>query len=149
MLKLKLQYFGHLMWRIHLQCDRPGFDPWFGKIPWRRQWLLTPVSWPGEFHGLYSPWDRKELDTTERLSLSLNSTFACFTILGKSLLWQQWTISSILSTLRNVEIYEHNSENHVTTFRYFSLPDDLLNQFQKSPKHFNFHIHKEPHNWKQ
>ena len=21
--------------------------------------------WPGEFHGLYSPWDRKELDTTE------------------------------------------------------------------------------------
>ena len=27
--------------------------------------------WPGEFHGLYSPWGRKELDTTERLSLSL------------------------------------------------------------------------------
>ena len=22
----------------------------------------------GEFHGLYSPWDRKEADTTERLS---------------------------------------------------------------------------------
>ena len=28
----------------------------------------TPVFWPGEFHGLYSPWDHKELDTTERLS---------------------------------------------------------------------------------
>ena len=25
----------------------------------------TPVFWPGEFHGLYSPWGRKELDTTE------------------------------------------------------------------------------------
>ena len=25
--------------------------------------------WPGEFHGLYSPWGRKELDTTEQLSL--------------------------------------------------------------------------------
>ena len=25
----------------------------------------------GEFHGLYRPWGRKELDTTERLSLSL------------------------------------------------------------------------------
>ena len=25
--------------------------------------------WPGEFHGLYSSWPRKELDTTERLSL--------------------------------------------------------------------------------
>ena len=24
--------------------------------------------WPGEFHGLYSPWGRKESDTTERLS---------------------------------------------------------------------------------
>ena len=31
----------------------------------------TPVFWPGEFHGLYSPWGRKELDTTERLSLPL------------------------------------------------------------------------------
>ena len=26
---------------------------------------------PGEFHGLFSPWGRKELDTTKRLSLSL------------------------------------------------------------------------------
>ena len=30
-----------------------------------------PVFWPGEFHGLYSPWGHKELDTTEWLSLSL------------------------------------------------------------------------------
>ena len=29
------------------------------------------VFWPGEFQGLYSPWGRKELDMTERLSLSL------------------------------------------------------------------------------
>ena len=44
---------------------------WVGKIPWRREWLPTPVFWPGEFHGLYSPWGRKESDTTGRLSLSL------------------------------------------------------------------------------
>ena len=25
---------------------------WVGKIPWRRERLLTPVLWPGEFHGL-------------------------------------------------------------------------------------------------
>ena len=31
--------------------------------------LPTPVYWPGEFHGLYSPWDSKELDMTEKLSL--------------------------------------------------------------------------------
>ena len=33
---------------------RPWFDPWVGKIPWRREWLPTSVFWPGEFHGLYS-----------------------------------------------------------------------------------------------
>ena len=37
-----------------------GFDPWVGKIPWRRERLPSPVFWPGEFHGLYSPWGRKE-----------------------------------------------------------------------------------------
>jgi len=46
---------GHPLWlswyRIHLQCRRPGFDPWVGKIPWRRERLPTPVFWPGEFHG--------------------------------------------------------------------------------------------------
>jgi len=46
------------------------FDPWVGKIPWRREWLPTSVFLPEEFHGHkslagYSPWDRKELDTTE------------------------------------------------------------------------------------
>ena len=34
-------------------------------IPWRRERLPTPVFWPGEFHGLYSPWGHKESDTTE------------------------------------------------------------------------------------
>ena len=45
-----------------LQCGRPGFDPWLGKIPWRRERLSTPVFWPGEFQGLYSrvPKNSKE-----------------------------------------------------------------------------------------
>ena len=30
----------------------------------------TPVFPPGELHGLYSPWGRKESDTAERLALS-------------------------------------------------------------------------------
>ena len=60
-----------LRWkRIHLQCGRPGFNPWVGNIPWRREKLLTPVFWPGEVHGLYNPWGCKELDMTEWLSLS-------------------------------------------------------------------------------
>ena len=47
--------------------ERPGFDPWVGKIPWRRERLPTPVFWPGEFQGLYSPWGHKESNMTERL----------------------------------------------------------------------------------
>ena len=63
--------FPWLSWeRIHLQCGRPGSDPCVGKIPWRRERLPTPVFWPGEAHGLYSPRGCKESDTTERLSLS-------------------------------------------------------------------------------
>ena len=37
---------------------------WVGKIPWRRKQLPTPVFWPGDLHGLYSPRGYKELDTT-------------------------------------------------------------------------------------
>ena len=38
--------------KIHLQCGRPGSDPWAGKIPWRREKLPTSVFWYGEFHGV-------------------------------------------------------------------------------------------------
>ena len=43
------------------------FDPWVGKIPWRRKWQSTPVVLPGKI-----PWTEepgKELDETS-LSLS-------------------------------------------------------------------------------
>ena len=37
--------------RIRLQCGRPGFDRWVGKIPWGKAWQPTPVFLPGK-----SPW---------------------------------------------------------------------------------------------
>ena len=40
-----------LIKRIPLQCRRPGFNPWIEKIPWRKEWLSTPVFMPEEFHG--------------------------------------------------------------------------------------------------
>ena len=55
--------------RICLQCWRPQFDSWVGKIPWRRDRLPRPLFGPGEFHGLDSPWGPKESDMTKRLSL--------------------------------------------------------------------------------
>ena len=47
--------------RRHRRC---GFDPWAGKIPWRRKWQPTPVFLPGESHGGrslvgYSPWGHR------------------------------------------------------------------------------------------
>ena len=117
MLKMKLQYSGHLMWRTDLLkktlvlrntkgrkrrgatedemagwhhwldgCESewtPGIgdgqgglaccDSWGRKeldttewLNWTlkriRQWHPTPVLWPGEVHGLYSPWRHKESD---------------------------------------------------------------------------------------
>ena len=40
--------------RIYPQCrryKRCRFDPWVGKILWRKAWKRTPVSLPGESHG--------------------------------------------------------------------------------------------------
>ena len=61
--------------------------PWVRKISSRRAWQPTPVFLPGGFHGQrslvdYSPLGRKELDKTERLTLSLPS----------------WNISKLQST---------------------------------------------------
>ena len=52
---------------IHLQCRRLGFDPWIGKIPWRREWQSIPLVLPGKSHGQrslmgYSPRSCKESD---------------------------------------------------------------------------------------
>ena len=57
-----------------LECRKPGFDPWVGKIPWRRKWQSTPVFLPGKSRGQRSmagpsPWGRKESDPSEYSSL--------------------------------------------------------------------------------
>ena len=52
--------------RIYLPMQECGFDPWVGKIPWRRKWQPTPVFLPGESHGQRSlagcsPWGCKRV----------------------------------------------------------------------------------------
>ena len=47
-------------------CRRHRFNPWVGKIPWRRKWQPTPVSLHGKCHGQrslveYSPWGHKRV----------------------------------------------------------------------------------------
>ena len=45
LMKVRLRWL-----RICLQCRRPGFDPWVGKISWRREWPPTQVflRFPGD-----------------------------------------------------------------------------------------------------
>ena len=58
-----------------MRCVRPAhnmFDPWVGKILWRRERQPIPVFLSGESYGQrslegYSPWHPKELDMTESL----------------------------------------------------------------------------------
>ena len=60
------------------QFRRQGFNPWVGKILWRRKWHSIPVFWPGKSHGrfcitgawwaMYNPQGSKELDTTWQLN---------------------------------------------------------------------------------
>ena len=63
--------------RRHRRCR---FDPWVGKIPWRRKWQPSPVLLLGKSHGqrslaVYSPWGREESDTTEQLSTHIHTIF--------------------------------------------------------------------------
>ena len=68
------EVFGLPWWfrgeRIRLQCGRPGFDAWIGKISWTWVWQPTPVFLPGESQGRGSLvgchlQGRTESDTTE------------------------------------------------------------------------------------
>ena len=61
------------------EMQRPRFNPWVGKIPWRRDWIPTPVFLPGESDGHrslvgYSSWGHKESDTTEWLTFFMNQS---------------------------------------------------------------------------
>ena len=70
MLKLKLQYFDHLMWRAELEKTLM-----LGKIEGRRRRGRQRMRWLDGISDsmemvkvCYSPWGRKELDMTERLN---------------------------------------------------------------------------------
>ena len=89
MLKLKLQYFGHLMWRTDcykrswcwerlragVEGDDRGWNGWMESLTrWTWVWATSGV---GDGHGSLaccSPWGHKESDVTERLNNNLKLT---------------------------------------------------------------------------
>ena len=61
----------HLAKQVHTcNVGDLGSIPAWGRSPGEMKGYSTPVFWPGEFYRLYSPWGRKESDTTEQLSLA-------------------------------------------------------------------------------
>ena len=75
--------------------------------PWRREWLPTPVFLPGEFRGQrslegYSPWRHKELDVTERLTLSLYFSLLIDTQVSFYMLWSVFSRAYTDTYLQNI-----------------------------------------------
>ena len=98
-----------LRWqRICLQCRKSGFHSWVRKIPWRREWLLTPIFLPGKFHGqrsLVSPWGHKNSDMTEwlremqEMKAERKPLFLSKDIISVNFRWQRGTSSEIMKII--------------------------------------------------
>ena len=94
--------------------------------PLEKEKLPTPVFWPGEFHGLYSPWGCKESDMTEQLSftsLSRNSALSRSKFLRRLILLnceRHW------NTFFN---QTHNTETHflLQSLAKTHLPFEIIN----------------------
>ena len=108
---------------ICLHCGRPGLDPWVGQIPWRRQWQPTPVLLPGESHGRrslvgYSPWGRKESDTTERLHfMSIESV----TLSNRLFLCCHPILLLLPSVFPSIRVFSNESVLHIRWPVYWSF----------------------------
>ena len=93
--------------------ETAGFDPWVGKIPWRRERLPIPVFCPGEFHGQrrltgYSPWgQRKAVKTT--------NIFKCTIVL---------TTGYVMS-LEHFHLVKWKVYKHIAAIPPFLLPQPL------------------------
>ena len=91
---------------------RPRFNPWVGKIPWRRKWQPTLVLLPGKSHGQksligYSPHGHKESDMTERLHFHFSL----------SLSFSPLPLASVLFSA----LFKASSDNYFCLFVFFPL----------------------------
>ena len=103
-------------YRKHKRCR---FNPWVGKIPWRRAWQPTPVLLPEESQEQsslagYSPGGCRESDRTEAtyhtcmmtpdavILVSLNVEFQATFLLSSFTLIKRLFSSSLLSAFRVV-----------------------------------------------
>ena len=103
------------------RCKRHRFDPWVGKIPWRRKWQPTPVFLPRESHGQRSlegngPQGRKESDMTDMTSCMhtlWNQAIFFLKNLGFQMcILNTWTLMNSSSFLDRLRTAVHSSMSH-------------------------------------
>jgi len=71
------------------RCKRPRFDPWVGKIPWRRASQPTPVFLPGESHGQRSLVRYSSSGCVRHDGSNLAHTFALYNRCKREILVQR------------------------------------------------------------
>ena len=101
-----------------------GSIPGLGRCPGEGKGS-TLVLWPGEFHELYSPWSHKELDTTERLLLSLSRFHSRIETVRRSVTYplttkihMKWIPITFLVSIRELSLQgNHIAQNINSIFR--------------------------------
>ena len=109
---------------------------------WRRKWQPTPVFLPRKSHGQrsladYSPWDRKESDTTEWLTLShypcpctdvyLLKTYICLLSISSSEnIFNSWQLFSLMYPFRSGAELSHLHLNLAPHKVWFTKYTDWL-----------------------
>ena len=118
----------HIYVCASLQCRRSQFNSWVRKTHWRRDRLFTPVLWPGELHGLYSPWGCKE---SAQLS---NFTFTLLQHICVCRKYDKIKKIAAYSPRRNVSLESHKPRVTRTLEYHQIYPKILSGQLKKQAK---------------
>ena len=113
-----------------LQCRRPGFNPWVGKIPWRREWLPTPV-YPLQYSCLENPVDRGACQGTvhgvAKSWMQLSDTHTSSEKQGFCAVWSAVLQKTLQGFLRDQPLW--TSLPHLSLFFLLRLASSWMHDF--------------------
>ena len=103
-----------------------GLKPGLGRSPGEgKERLPTPIFWPGEFHGLYSPCGCKKSGTTEQLSLLLICYLPICSLFKEYVIFYQYSSIGYLRWINYIKVNENGAcqskGTHILKFILFLL----------------------------